>query len=489
MPAPSRSPSPSGKAESDDETFILFRPFLALLNWVAESVIWYFYLKGFQVGCFEITFPDGHVEKYGDVESDFRAVIVVHNKAAFRRMMLGESVGLAEAYMRGEWDSPDLARMVEVVAENVKARAPVGPPFPWLIAQIEGFVRWVGANTPIISLNNVQKHYDIGNEMYKLMLDDETMSYTCALFRDPELQGFRQFPDDKTYRSISLGQAQLNKIHYVIKKAGITSEDEVVELGCGWGGFAIEAALTTGCKIRSYNLSIEQIKYARAKAKRLGVDHLVTFVHDDYRSATGPVDKVVSIGMFEHVGDAYFPTFFKFVESLLKPHGTAVIHTITSCDSEYPIYKKKGGFMQEYIFPGCCIPAVSAIISAMGTSRLELQHFDNIGEHYALTLRGWRENFYRNIKKVEALPGSTAWPRYNERFQRMWDFYLANCEAEFTTGHFGLAQFIFRAPSKDYRGKAIDEFLPRLPSLYQAPGVLHPDYATGSSKTLGKKRR
>jgi cyclopropane-fatty-acyl-phospholipid synthase len=133
-------------------------------------------------------------------------------------------------------------------------------------------------------------------------------------------------------------------------------------------------------------------------------------VEADYRTATGPVDKVVSIGMFEHVGDYYFANFFQFVESLLKPGGTAVVHTITSGDSEYPIYKLKGGFMQEFIFPGCCIPAVSAMINAMQKSRQELQHFENIGEHYALTLRNWRLNFYKNIKKVAKLKGNEAWP-------------------------------------------------------------------------------
>jgi len=325
------------------------------------------------------------------------------------------------------------------------------------------------------------------------MLDESTMAYTCALFRDPELPGHTMFPanDPDAYKKISLDQAQLNKIDYIIKKAGLCADDEVVELGCGWGGFAIRAAETVGCKIRAYNLSVEQLKYARDKAKRHGVDHLVQFIEADYRSATGPVDKVVSIGMFEHVGDAYFPTFFKFVESLLKPHGTAVIHTITSCDWDYPTYKLKGGFMQEYIFPGCCIPSVSSIINAMSQSHLELQHFDNIGEHYALTLRKWRENFYKNIKAVEALPGSDAWPQYNERFQRMWDFYLSNCESEFTTGHFGLGQFIFRCPSKDYRGESIDDFLPRIPSLYQAPGELHPDYdkAAPKKKVGGSKKK
>ena len=318
---------------------VVMAPLIALWEYLCELLIWFFYLKGFRVGCFDLTYPDGTQELYGDPTSSFRGVIVVHSRKAFARMVTGETIGMADAYMNGEWDSPDLARMVEVVAENVKARAPVGPPFQAATAQLEGFMRWVHANNPINSLRNVQAHYDIGNEMYKLMLDDETMSYTCALFRDPSLQGFVQHPDDG-YKHISLGQAQLNKIHYIIRKAGLTAEDTVAELGCGWGGFAIEAAATTGCRITSYNLSIEQIKYAREKAARRGVDHLVTFVHADYRTvwttfsmldcspgpakpflcsqATGPVDKVVSIGMFEHVGDKYFASFFQFVESCVR---------------------------------------------------------------------------------------------------------------------------------------------------------------------------
>lgn len=154
-----------------------------------------------------------------------------------------------------------------MIVENVKNKSKVGPPFPKTIAHIEGWVRYIGANNPLNSLKNVQAHYDIGNELYKLMLDDETLSYTCALWRDPKLLSFRQFPglgthlpESKDYMDLSLDQAQLNKIHLIIEKAGITADDEVVELGCGWGGFAIEAALQTGCKITSYNLSVEQLK-------------------------------------------------------------------------------------------------------------------------------------------------------------------------------------------------------------------------------------
>lgn len=426
-----------------------------------------FFLKKFQLGRTDITLPDGTVRTYGDHTSDLRAELRIHKMRVFREVVLRESIGLAESYMRGEWDCTDLARFVAVVLEQDKADIKVGlPMLKFLALRISGFLNWLMTNTGARSLKNVQEHYDIGNDMYQRFLDPSTLSYTCALYRDPKELSFVQKPQ---YGKFTLDEAQLNKINYIISKAGITKDDHVLELGCGWGGFSSEAAKRTGCKVTAYNLSIEQVELARERAKEKGLSDRVTYVHEDYRCANGQYDKIVSIGMLEHVGHYDLPNFFRTAERCLKPGGTLVVHTITSNDAHYEMSRREYGFIQKYIFPGATIPAVNAIITAATqNTRFELQHFDNIGEHYALTLRDWRKNFYKNLDEISRLQNG----KYDAQFQRMWDFYLCNCEGEFSTGHFGLGQFIFRRPSAEFRSQeyVTKKILPPLDSL-QEPKV------------------
>lgn len=449
----------------------------AMIDQISFLLVERFFLKRFQDVRFDVCLPDGKKKSYGNKNASVGTEIQIHSMRVFRETILRESIGLAEAYMAGLWDCKDLTRFTAVVLETAKAEVPLGfPVIKAIVGRVVALCSFVFNNTPLRSLKNVQEHYDIGNEMYKLFLDPSTMSYTCALYRDPKELSFVQKPQSK----YTLDQAQLNKIHYIIDKAGIKKGDRVLELGCGWGGFSAETAKKTGAKVVCYNLSIEQVKMARERAQEQGVAHLVTYVHDDYRHADtseGLFDAIVSIGMLEHVGHHDLPNFFKTADRCLKPGGTAVVHTITSCDRQYEEHKRTYGFIQKYIFPGACIPAVHAIIEA-GTlhSKFELQHFDNIGEHYALTLRDWRKNFYKNIDAISKLENG----RYDASFVRMWDFYLCNCEAEFQTGHFGLGQFIWRRPSAEPRSAAqLDAIIPVLESI--APLV------PGSPMALAKK--
>ncbi len=408
-----------------------------MFDQISQSLVETFFLGKLEVGRLNVAMPDGSTRSWGDLTSDFVVEMKINDAAAFTRMVKKDSVGLADAYMDRQWETEDLARFVELIIENAKAQVKLGLPGQSVIVRLQGLLRRVRHNEAKRSEKNAKAHYDIGNAMYELMLDSEVMGYTCGLYRDPRALMFDQF--DGSARELSTEQAQLNKYRLLARKAGVKPGDSVVELGCGWGGFAILLAREFGCTVKAYNLSHEQLVYARAKAHNLPIE----FIEADYRTAQGTYDAVVSVGMAEHVGDHHLPEFLQTVERLLKPGATAVVHTITSADKGYDLYKLRTGFIQEYIFPGCCIPAVKAIIGAMGDhTHLELQHFENLGKHYALTLRDWRKKFYSNIEAVRELG-------YDERFIRMWDFYLCNCEAEFTTGHLGLGQFVFRRPSAE----------------------------------------
>lgn len=273
-----------------------------------------------------------------------------------------------------------------------------------------------------------------------------------------------------------LCDAQINKIELLIRKGNIQKQHRVLELGCGFGGFSKHLAKTVGCTVDAYNLSVEQLVLARQKAIEEGVEDLISYVHDDYRNCvlytkdplTGKhrkregeevplkYDVIISIGMLEHVGERDLPTFFETCARSLKPGGTLCVHTITHCEHGYPQAKYHHGFIQKYIFPGAVIPAPGAVIDAAvwGSSHLELQHFENIGEHYAPTLRGWRQNFYKNLDEIRTLQKADGSRKYDVSFLRMWDFYLCNCEAEFLSGHMGLGHFVFKKPGSEFRSLA-----------------------------------
>ncbi|CAD7936363.1 unnamed protein product [Amoebophrya sp. A25] len=492
----------SEEGDADPEPF-------TIIDWICWYIVRWGFLLRFQKGFCRIIFPDGKSEGFGDPKSDLQAEIAVRRPRVFRRFLLTESIGLAESYMDGDWNTKDLTTFVNLVLEQDKAGVLVGLPFlkeiEIKIRQLYNYIFRAGYHFDF-SLANVDAHYNLGNDLYERMLDPTTFSYTCALYRPPDA-GYQHFISEgqfdkknafQAYKQISLDQAQLNKIHLVIRKAGIQKHHRVVELGCGFGGFSLELAKSVGCRVDCYNLSVEQLALARAKAEASGVGHLINYMHDDYRACvhyypesegiidgvrselrdrrkTGSAknmwrkyDAVVSIGMLEHVGHNDLPVFFQTAEKMLKPGGTAVVHTITSNDFGYENHKVTYGFIQKYIFPGACIPAVGAIVdAATQNTKMELQHFENIGQHYAPTLRHWRENFYRNLDEIMSLKDSAGRQKYGTKFVRMWDFYLCNCEAEFICGHFGLGHFVFKRPSSEFTVKEDrDKIMPTLDSLH-----------------------
>jgi len=395
-------------------------------------------LEGIRVGFLSMKLPEGNTVEFGSPSSKWKIAMQVNDRAFFSRIVQKNDVGLGESYMNGEWETDDLVGVVSLLIANINASddfyeklCSMGG-FTAITNYLTRFARWVWTNTPKISHNNVKHHYDIGNDFYELMLDTKTMNYTCGLFMNP---------DD------TLTQAQLNKMRLVIDKADIKQSDYVLELGCGWGAFAREAARTTGCRVVAYNLSEEQIKYAREKAKEQGLDHLVEYRQQDYRESIKcgeqKFDKIVSIGMMEHVGHYDQTVFFELCDKLLKPNGILVIHMITMMDQKYESYLGGQDFAKTYIFPGCCIPSITSLQNAMTKkSRFVTQHLENFGANYARTLSEWRKNYKRNLDKVTALG-------YDEVFQKMWDYYLAWSEAAFSRNYLGLVQMVCKRPPVD----------------------------------------
>jgi len=386
-------------------------------------------LSNIRGGHLVLHLPDGRTVVCGDPSLE-AIVIKVYDSKFFRRVAMKLDVGIGESYMEKEWDCDNMVGLFKVLVDNMHKNTLFAP--NTLLDNLKGFimtpVRRVWKNTPKISHDNVKAHYDLGNNFYELMLDKKTMAYTCAIFNSP---------------SETLEQAQINKFNLVINKANIRKSDYVLELGCGWGGFALYAAQKTGARFLSVNLSEEQVKYATEKSKVLGLDERVTFKQMDYRSSEGLYDKIISIGMMEHVGHPDLGTFFELCDKLLKPDGVLVIHMITMLDQIYPAYINEVDFIKQYIFPGCCIPSQTALMqAATAKSRFVCHHMENFGANYARTLHEWRKNFKANIDQISNLG-------YDEKFQRMWDFYLTYCEASFAMNHLGLTHMVFRRPTLD----------------------------------------
>eukprot|EP01104_Vermistella_antarctica_P000613 TRINITY_DN10764_c0_g1_i1.p1 TRINITY_DN10764_c0_g1~~TRINITY_DN10764_c0_g1_i1.p1 ORF type:complete len:432 (+),score=109.21 TRINITY_DN10764_c0_g1_i1:25-1296(+) len=380
----------------------------------------------------ELTLPDGTTRTIGD-GSGKKVNLTVKDTAMFRKIVRKSDTGMGESFIDGDWECDEYVQMFCDIIINMRAGvslADTNPVVKNILSGASGFVQWLYRNTPTLSHDNVKAHYDIGNDFYKLMLDDATMSYTCGVYESP---------------SDTLEQAQLNKLHLVMNKLKLKETDRVAELGCGWGGFAMEAAKRHGCSVYAVNLSGEQIDFAKQRAIDRGLADKVSFNQHDYRATEGfeCYDKVVSIGMMEHVGHYDLPTFFETADRLLKPGGILVIHMITFLDQSYDHYINDTDFIKKYIFPGCCIPSVTALLNAATSkSRFVAQHIENFGANYAKTLHDWRDNFQKNMDQVKALG-------YDERFCKMWDFYLTYCEAGFKMNKLGLHHMVFTRPSID----------------------------------------
>lgn len=373
-----------------------------------------------------ITVHDGaDVLQFGRPDTDgLHADIHVHNHGAYPMIASNGSIGSGEAYIHGFWTTPDLTAVTKIFVRNLdvldsmeKGLARLGRPALKLL-------HWFNRNTISGARRNIQAHYDLGNDLFENFLDP-TMMYSAAIFPP---------------QSENLEQAQLHKLERICRKLELTADDHLLEIGTGWGTMAIYAAQHYGCRVTTTTLSREQLAYAQARVQELGLEDRVTLLLEDYRELSGTYDKLVSIEMVEAVGHEYFRTYFETCANLLKPHGMMLLQAITIRDQRYEQAKGAVDFIQRYIFPGGSLPSVSLIgeLTRKHTD-LSMLHLEDIGNHYARTLRHWHENLKTARSHLEQLG-------YDDYFFRLWEFYLCYCEGGFMERSIGTAQILLTKP-------------------------------------------
>jgi len=367
----------------------------------------------------DVTMPSGEVVRLGGPgRADARAT--VHDDRFWLRLLLRGEMGCGESYVAGEWSSDDLPGAIRVFLRGTAARG-VESPLSRL-GQLGALVRHRRAgNTRDGSARNIHAHYDLGNAFYALFLDEETLAYSCGMFS--------ALPQGAT-----LAEAQRAKLDRLCDQLALTADDHLLELGCGWGGMAIHAARTRGCRVTAITVSREQHALARARVAAAGLADRVDIQLRDYRDVDGRYSKVVSIEMLEAIGFTYLPAFFATCARVLAPGGRLAVQSITMPDERFAGYRRRVDWMQTYVFPGSLIPSLAAIRHA--SPQLALIDQRDIGPDYAPTLRAWRDRFLARLGDVRALG-------FDEPFIRTWLLYLAFSEAAFAERTLGDHQLLF----------------------------------------------
>lgn len=385
-------------------------------------------MTAIQAGRLEIRTPDRTLRCFGGAEESLRASIRVHDARAFLRILLEGETGAGIAYMKGEWDADDLVSAIRVVIANRRALG--GGTFP---ARLLGsLVHRIRRNTVRGARRNIARHYDLGNNFFELFLDS-TMTYSAAVFAH----------DDEELES-----AQLRKYRRLAMKAGIQPEHHVLEIGCGWGGFAEYAAREIGCRVTGLTISRQQAEYARSRIRSAGLEDRVRIERTDYRNATGTFDRIVSIEMLEAVGHENLATWFAACDRLLGPNGIAAVQVITIPDQRYAEYRSGSDFIRRYIFPGGHLPSLGAIARALeGHSTLGIESMENIALHYAETLRRWRTALLERRREVLDMG-------FGSDFFRRWEYYFAYCEAAFASRILSDLQLVLARPGNGELGTA-----------------------------------
>ena len=382
-------------------------------------------LKKLQHGTLDVQMPDGAQARFGSgAAHEAKAALRLVDWRVCSAALKSGDIGFAEAYIDGHWTTPDLAALLRLFIANRDAMDSViyGT---WWGSLAYRLKHLLNRNSRNGSKKNIHAHYDIGNSFYKLWLD-ETMNYSSALF-----EGDFSRPSS---------QAQTAKVRRALTECGVRPGDRVLEIGCGWGALAQEAAASLGARVTGVTLSTEQLGFARERLQRLGVAERADLRLQDYRDISdGPYDAVASIEMFEAVGRAYWASYFQTVHRQLKPGGRACIQTITIRDDLFDRYVKSTDFIQQYIFPGGLLPSPQAFRAEARRAGLEVVNELAFGPDYAETLRRWRADFMDRDSQVRRLG-------FDTRFMRIWEFYLAYCEAAFDTGNTDVIQFTLRRP-------------------------------------------
>jgi cyclopropane-fatty-acyl-phospholipid synthase len=382
-------------------------------------------------GQLRVDLPDGSKFTFGDrTSSDIANISFVHWQA-FTRLIRDGGIGLGEGFVEGDWSSDDLATFLRVALNNWDAVDERKLNLLSPVRFLHRLAQFLRKNSLRGSAKNISAHYDLSNEMFQLFLD-ESMMYSSGIYNSP----------DET-----LEQAQINKLDTIIAKAHINSQCHVLEIGSGWGSFAIRAAQQTGCRVTTLTLSQEQLNLSNQRITQAGLNDRIEVKLCDYRKMTGSFDRIVSIEMLEAVGRNYLKTFFETCDNLLNPAGIAVIQVITMPDSCYAQYNRRADWIQKYIFPGSHLPSLGELQRVLAKhTDFVVEDIENIAPHYARTLAEWRIRFTKNWPAIERLG-------FDERFKRIWLYYLCSCEAEFGTRWLGDHQIVLtRSNNQDLVG-------------------------------------
>jgi cyclopropane-fatty-acyl-phospholipid synthase len=365
------------------------------------------------------------VARFGPGGADSpKAEITVHDGRLFAALALGGHVGAAEAYMDGHWTTPDLTAVIRLFLRNRDALDGLEKGLARLAIPLRALLHKWNQNTRSGARRNIHAHYDLGNEFFAHFLD-ETMTYSAGLFEGG---------------SRSMKQASEAKYDRICRKLGLHAGLHVIEIGTGWGGFALHAAERYGCRVTTTTISRRQHERATERVRDAGLEDRVEVIMRDYRDLTGTYDRLVSIEMIEAVGHHYFETYFRTCASLLSPDGLAAIQAITIQDRYYEAARKEVDFIKRYVFPGSCIPSVSVLAGAAASTDLRLVHLDDMTRDYAETLRRWRHRFFERWQGIQSLG-------FDERFKRLWDFYFSYCEGGFDEAVLGSVQLTFAKPA------------------------------------------
>jgi cyclopropane-fatty-acyl-phospholipid synthase len=352
------------------------------------------------------------------------AELVIRDHSTWRDLLTGGSIGAAEAYVAGDWSSPDLVALLRFFSRNINRMNAFEDRFSWITKPALKGLHWLNRNTRTGSRKNISAHYDLGNDLFETFLDP-TMMYSSAIY-----------PSEQA----TLEQAAVHKLDTICRKLDLKPGDRVIEIGTGWGGFALHAAKHYGCHVTTTTISRQQHDLAAERIAEQGLGDRITLLFDDYRDLAGQFDKLVSIEMIEAVGPQFLDSYFAQIDSLLKPDGLALIQAITMPEQRYARALKNVDFIQRYIFPGSFIPSYGAILASVAArTDLTLTHAEDIGFHYARTLNDWCRRFLAHSDRLASMG-------YDQPFQRLWQFYFAYCEAGFRERAIGVAQLVFAKP-------------------------------------------
>jgi len=344
--------------------------------------------------------------------------LTIHDSSVYRQLLFGGSIALADSYINGEWDTDDLTGLIRLAARNLAVLNQLENRFAGISKTFERANHKLRSNDKSGSKSNILAHYDLGNDMYQRFLDD-TMMYSSAVYKNVDT---------------TLAEAQQHKLALICERLQLKPEDTVIEIGTGWGGFAIYAATHYGCHITTTTISDAQYEEAQRRVKAAGLSDKITLLKQDYRELTGQYDKLVSIEMIEAVGHEYLPTFFAKCNSLLKPTGLMVLQAITFNDQNYQDYIKSVDFIQTHIFPGGCLLSNQELTTQFTEQTdMVIKQLHDYGFDYAFTLRDWRTAFMAQREEIKALG-------YDEAFIRLWEFYFCYCEGGFLERTIGVVQ-------------------------------------------------